>query len=161
VIGRGSIAKILEGCDREGAIIFASGVSNSSSDVPESEGMREWDLLKAQPKDKCLFYFSTISIFLKETPYTIHKLSMELLVKELFKDYNIIRLGNIEGDTNPNTFINYIQAKRAKGEPVEIREEVKYMISKQQLRLIVNSLPLKGKNEISIFGRMAKVKDII
>ena len=35
------------------------------------------------------------------------------------------------------------------------------MIDKEQLVLLTNNLPLTGKNTISVFGRMAKVKDLI
>ncbi len=82
---------------------------------------------------------------------------MELLVKEHFKNYNIIRLGNLDWDENPHTFRNYI-----KNNPdAPIRDEYKYMISKEQLLLLTDNLPLTGRNEISVFGNMKKVKDLL
>jgi hypothetical protein len=161
IIGKGDIASILN--DREGAIFFASGVSKSS-ETNEAEFNREIELLNKQDKTKCLFYFSSISIDDTQklsNRYLQHKKSMEELVKSNFKNHNIIRIGNITWGSNPNTFINYIRNKIKNGEPVEIKDEFKYLIDKEQLLLLTNNLPLTGQNKISIFGRMAKVKELI
>lgn len=156
IVGSGSVAKMLN--DRDGALFFAAGVSNSncqdynefSREIELLRSMRQYDYLS-------LFYFSTINSNESLKPYFIHKWDMEERVKHWFKNYNIIRLGNIWECTNPNTFRNYI-----KDHPdTPIRDEYKYMISKEQLLLITDNLPLKGKNEISIFGTMKKVRDCI
>lgn len=158
IVGNGDIAKIIE--DREGACFFASGVSNSRcNDL--NEFLRESTLLVQQPKDLCLFYFSSICIFDKNEHYALHKKVMEQVVRKNFKNYNIIRIGNIDWGINPNTFLNNLRAKKLAGEKFEIRDEYKYMISKEQLLLLTNNLPLIGKNEISVFGEMKKVKDLI
>jgi UDP-2-acetamido-2,6-beta-L-arabino-hexul-4-ose reductase len=163
IIGNGDIGKVLN--DREGAILLASGVSNSQcTDFKEFE--REWELIwnlhKVYDYTKiCLFYFSTISIFTNDTRYTLHKIEMENLVRTFWHNHNIIRIGNIDWGKNPHTFINAIKTKQAKGESVEIRDEWKYMISKEQLLLLTDNLPLKGQNTISVFGDMRKVKDCI
>ena len=157
IVGSGDIAKVLN--DREGAIFFASGVSDSSC-TDDGQFYREICLLEQFMGDKrSLFYFSTFTK--KDKPYFQHKQDMELLVKEWFNNYNIIRIGNIDWGTNPKTFLNAIKAKKAKGEPFEIFDEVKYMISKNELLLLTDNLPLTGKNEINVFGRMAFVKDLI
>jgi hypothetical protein len=160
IIGTGDIASVLN--DREGAIFFAAGVSNSS-EKRESEFLREYDLLSQQDKSKCIFYFSSIAIddITKNNDYLAHKRKMELLIKSNFENYNIIRIGNITWGTNPNTFINYIKNKIKNGETVEIKDEYKYMIDKDQLVLLTNNLPLIGQNQISVFSRMAKVKELI
>ena len=160
IIGTGDIASVLN--DREGAIFFAAGVSNSS-EKRESEFLREYDLLNAQDKSKCIFYFSSITIddITKNNDYLTHKRKMELLIKSNFENYNIIRIGNITWGTNPNTFINYIKNKIKNGETVEIKDEYKYMIDKEQLVLLTNNLPLIGQNQISVFSKMAKVKELI
>lgn len=162
IIGKGDIASIL--VDRDGAIFFASGVSNSG-EHRDTEFFREKELLSKQDKTKCIFYFSSITIDFKEkfnkSKYLQHKLEMENIIKNNFENYNIIRIGNISWGTNPNTFINYIRAKIKNGESVELNDEYKYMIDKEQLLLLTNNLPLTGKNTISVFGRMAKVKDLI
>jgi hypothetical protein len=160
IVGTGDIASVLN--DRDGAIFFAAGVSNSS-EKRESEFNREYELLNKQDKNKCIFYFSSIAIddISKNSEYLQHKRRMELFIKSNFENYNIIRIGNITWGTNPNTFINYIRNKIKNGEPVEIKDEYKYMIDKEQLVLLADNLPLIGQNQISVFGRMAKVKELI
>ena len=160
IVGKGDIASILN--DREGAIFFASGVSKST-ETNESEFWREIQLLDSQDKSKCIFYFSSIAIddITKNSDYLAHKRKMELFIKSNFENYNIIRIGNITWGNNPNTFINYIKNKIKKGEPVEIKDEFKYLIDKEQLILLTDNLPLIGQNTISVFGRMAKVKELI
>jgi hypothetical protein len=161
IVGKGDIASILN--DREGAIFFASGVSKST-ETNESEFWREIELLDKQDKTKCLFYFSSITLDDMSkigNQYLAHKRKMELIVKSNFKNYNIIRIGNISWGSNPNTFINYIKNKIKNGEPVEIKDEFKYLIDKEQLLLLTDNLPLVGQNTISVFGRMAKVNELI
>ena len=160
IIGTGDIASVLN--DRDGAIFFAAGVSNSS-ETRESEFLREIELLEKQDRNKCIFYFSSIAIddLSKNNQYIQHKRRMELLIKSNFENYNIIRIGNITWGSNPNTFINYIKNKIKNGESVEIKDEYKYMIDKEQLVLLTDNLPLIGQNQISVFGKMAKVKELI
>lgn len=158
ILGTGDIARVLD--DREGALFFACGVSNSLCEDRE-KFRREKTLLLAQPKDKCLFYFGTISMYYKDSLYTRHKASMELLIKSNWVNYNIIRLGNISWGTNPNTFLNYLRDRKKKGLEIRVLDEYRYVIDEDQLNLVCQSLPLKGQNEINIFGRMAKVKDLI
>lgn len=158
IFGRGDIASVL--VDRPGALFFAAGVSNSGCTDEDLFRLEKHTLLE-QPKDLCMFYFGTISMYYKATPYTMHKARMELLIKSNWVNYNIIRLGNITWGSNPNTFINYIKGKKQRGEEFEVLDEYRYVIDEDQLNLICSSLPLKGQNEINIFGRMAKVKDLV
>lgn len=159
IIGHGDIAQVLT--DREGAIFFASGVSNSQC-TDESQYQREKDLLKVFHNSYLsLFYFSSICVNMSDTRYSKHKLEMEELVRENFKNYNIIRLGNIIWGENPHTFINYLRREISYGHLVTIKDEWKYLVSKENLLLMTNNLPLKGQNEISIFGEMRKVKDCL
>ena len=162
IVGRGDIASVLN--DRDGAIFFASGVSNSN-ETNDSEFMREIELLDKQDRTKCLFYFSSISVDdiqkVGGNKYLQHKLRMELLVKSNFENYNIIRIGNITWGSNPNTFINYIKNKKNKGEPVQIKDEYKYIIDKDQLVMLTDNLPLIGQNTLCVFGRMAKVAELV
>lgn len=78
-----------------------------------------------------------------------------------FKNYNIIRIGNIDWGINPNTFLNKLRAKKEAGEKLDVFDEYRYMISKEQLLMLTDNLPLIGQNEINVFGTMAKVKDLI
>lgn len=158
IIGAGNIASVLN--DRLGCIFFASGVSNSQERDPVVFE-REYDLLMRQPKVFCLFYFSTISINFTFTPYTLHKRTMEKVIHEHFENYNILRIGNLVGDTNPNTFVNFIRDKRAKGEPVEILDQYRYMLEKKDLLLMTDNLPLTGKNIITVTSHIKKVVDCI
>jgi hypothetical protein len=86
---------------------------------------------------------------------------MEELIDQLYENYNIIRIGNITWDNNPNTFINYIKNKLRLKEPVTIKDEYKFLIDEKTLLLITNSLPLIGKNRLSVFYKMGKVEDLI
>ncbi len=163
IVGRGDIASIIN--DREGAIFFASGVSNSN-EIREEEYMREKELLLKQDRSKCLFYFSSIAIDfpekLKKSRYLRHKKEMEEMIKENYQNYNIIRIGNITWGNNPNTFLNFIKNKMKSKEAVYIlSEELKFMLDKEQLILMTDNLPLIGKNQLSIFGKMVKVKDLL
>ena len=160
IVGRGDIASVLN--DRDGAIFFVSGVSNSN-ETRESEFMREIELLDKQDKTKCIFYFSSIALddLSKNSQYLQHKRRMELLIKSNFENYNIIRIGNITWGNNPNTFINYIKNKKSKGEPVQIKDEYKYIIDKDQLVMLTDNLPLIGQNTLCVFGRMAKVAELV
>src|SRR5688500_9889461 len=163
IIGRGDIASALN--DREGFLFFAAGVSNSSQ-ADECQYDREKlrltrDIEIARQAGLHFVYFSSIACFFSMTRYTVHKMEMELLIREKCRDYTIIRIGNITWGSNPHTFINYIRNKKAKGEFVQIRDEWKYLISREQLRLITDNLPLTGKHEISVFGEMRKVKDCV
>jgi dTDP-4-dehydrorhamnose reductase len=163
IVGHGDIAKVLN--DRKEFLFFAAGVSNSS-EKDESRYLLERkilgsDISLANELGLSLVYFSSIACYFSTTRYTKHKLEMELLIKAACNNYTIIRIGNIKWGTNPNTFINYIRNKKAKGEPVEIRDEWKYLISKEQLLLLTDNLPLTGKNEISVFGECKKVIDCV
>ena len=162
IIGKGDIASILK--DREDVIFFASGVSNSS-ETRQSEFEREFNLLKRQDKTKCIFYFSSITIDNKEkfevSKYLQHKKRMEDYIVSNFESYNIIRIGNINWGNNPNTFLNYIKNKIKNNEPVYISDEYKFMIDKQHLLSLTDNLPITGKNKLSVFSKMTKVKDLL
>ncbi len=94
-------------------LIFASGVSNSTLN-DENAFKREADLLynaiKNHPQ-KNLVYFSTCSIYdpsMKKSPYVLHKLEMENLIRSYGINYTIFRVSNPIGKTeNPNTVLNY------------------------------------------------------
>lgn len=159
IVGSGSIARCLT--DREGAIFFASGVSNSRY-VPVSEQQREMDLLAKQKRDACLFYFSSMRLNFDYTDaYSRHKAAMEKCVKSWFPSHAILRIGNLIGDINPNTFINYIKNRQAQGLSVEIRNEYKYMIDGATLNMLCQTLPLDQKIELTVATKIAKVKDLL
>ena len=162
IIGKGDIASVLN--DREGVIFFASGVSDSS-EIRQSEFKREFELLSKQDKSKCIFYFSSITIDneekIKISKYLQHKKSMEDYIKSNFQNYNIIRIGNIMWGNNPNTFLNYLKNKLKTNQKVYISDEYKFMINKKQLLSLTDNLPITSQNQLSVFGKMSKVKDLI
>lgn len=80
---------------------------------------------------------------------------------EWFDNYVILRIGNLIGDTNPNTFINYIKNRQAQGLSVEIRDEIKYMIDGATLNMLCQTLPLNQKIELTVATKIAKVKDLL
>lgn len=163
ICGEGDIGSVLR--DRKEFLFFAAGVSNSSEKI-ETQYQRESVMLGAHIAlanglGLSLVYFSSIACYFSTTRYTKHKQEMELLIKAACNNFSIIRIGNITWGSNPNTFINYIRNKQAKGEPVQIRDEWKFLISKEQLLFITDNLPLTGRNEISVFGDCKKVKDCL
>jgi hypothetical protein len=167
IIGHGSIAKLLN--DRSDFIFFASGIADSrfgcDSDRKLKRSREEHILLSAiwvaNYSNSHLVYFGTISKFMGKTAYTEHKDMMEQMIKETSNNYTIINLGNVWECTNPRTFRNAMRAYVANGGTLDIHDEYKYMISKEQLCFITDNLPKTGKHEISIFGEMVKVKDAL
>ena len=157
IIGNGDIAKVLT--DKDGVIFFASGVSNSL-ETNEAEFLREEKLLLSQIKSYKLVYFSTLSIYSKDSPYTRHKKQMESLVKFYFKDYCIVRIGNITWGNNPNTLINSLNKKIRTNEDFVVRDEMKYIINKEDFLHWIELIPTFA-TEMNITGRHIKVKDIV
>lgn len=159
IIGGGDIGSVLK--DREGVCFFCSGVSNSSTQ-DLSLFVRERILLMKQPKYQCLFYFSTLSQYFSETtPYISHKLSIERMIKDNWTRYVILRIGNITWGLNPNTFLNKLRSLKAQGIPFPIHDEWKYMITKEDLLMLTQNLPINTKCEVSAFSYSKKVIDLI
>lgn len=157
IIGNGDIASVLK--DREDRIFFASGVSNSQ-ETRESEYKREVELLLKQDKLRHIVYFGSLAIFYTDTRYAQHKKDMEELVKEKFKHWTIIRLGNITWGKNQNTLINYFKRKIRKGDQIEIRDTYRYIVSKDEFLHWVNLIP-DWNCELNITGRLLTVKQIL
>ena len=157
IIGNGDIASVLT--DKNDFIFFASGVSNSR-ETRESEYQREKDLLMQQDKSKHLVYFSSLMAHKSDTRYFNHKKEMEKMVKDNFRHYAIIRIGNISWGKNPNTIINFLKNKMNKGEPIEIQDAYKNIIDKDGFIEIIDSIP-NFSSEINIFGRKMSVQEIV
>ena len=157
IVGNGDIASALT--DREDRLYFASGVSNSQ-ETRESEYQREIDLLLAQDKTQHIVYFGSLSIFYADNRYAQHKRTMEALVKEHFKLYTIVRIGNITWGTNPRTIINFFRAKIQRGEPLEIREAYRYVVNKEEFLYWVNMAP-EWSCEMNIPGKRMTIKEIV
>lgn len=150
-IGNGDIGSVLPVSEK---LFFASGVSNSQ-ETDEAQYEREIDLLLQQDRLQHLVYFSSLSIFYADTRYTHHKRAMEILIKEEFPTYCIVRLGNIAWGTNPHTLINYLRAHPK----AEIRDEYRYVISKEEFLHWINLIP-DWSVEMNCPGERLKVKEI-
>jgi len=156
IVGKGDIASVLPESD---LLFFASGVSNSR-ETNEDEYAREVDLLLKQDKDSHVVYFSSLGVFYGDTRYFSHKRFMESLVKKTFKKYTIIRLGNISWGKNPNTIINNLRAKIQGGEKLEIYNEYRYIISKEEFIHWISLIP-DWSCEMTLIGRTLKVADLV
>jgi len=157
IIGDGDIAKVLR--DREDRLYFASGVSNSK-ETRKSEYEREKALLLDQDKHRHLVYFSSLSIFYTDTLYAQHKRRMEDLIKKTFRHWTIVRIGNITWGTNPNTIINFMRARHAAGETLEIRDAYRYVVDQEEFLHWINMIP-DWNCEINITGRKMSVQEIV
>lgn len=158
IVGHGDIASVLK--DRDGFIFFASGVSNSS-ETRESEFQREKELLLSQDKNKRLIYFGSLSAFYSpHTRYAKHKMEMEGIVRDNFKHYTIVRLGNITWGKNPNTLINYFKAARKKGDKIEVWDTYRYLVNKKEFLHWLELIP-DWNCEMNITGQRMKVSQIV
>lgn len=154
VIGHGDIASVI--ADREDVIFFASGVSNSKETHPR-EYQREMQLLMSQPRDKHIVYFSSLCIYYLQTEYARHKRIMEHTIKAHWPGYTIIRLGNIDWGTNPNTLINYLKSHST----ANVQNVYRHVVSVDEFRYWLSMIPVPGQNEMNIPGERVWVPDLV
>lgn len=115
VIGNGLMAKAFSSYnDKADIIIFASGVSNSSTnDIKEFAREKKLllDTIENHPNSKFI-YFSSCDIIcnaLNERPYYKHKQAMESIVSENTLSYHIFRISQVVGKGgNINNLINFL-----------------------------------------------------
>ena len=130
IIGNGLLAKFFlsEFHNDENVIIFASGVSNSLTVDPIDFDREKKLLINEIKKNKLLIYFGSLSATNLDdelSPYLIHKLKMEELVKSS-KKFIIFRLPQIVGPSgNPNTLTNYIYNKIKNNQSFQVWGDVK------------------------------------
>lgn len=153
IIGHGDIASVLT--DQEHITFFASGVSNSKETNPEPY-QRELKLLMSQPRDKHLVYFSSLCVYYGKNEYARHKRIMENTIRNHFQGYTIVRLGNIEWGKNPHTLINYLRAHPQ----ATIHHTYRHIVSLDEFKYWMALIPVPGKNEMNIPGRMVYVPDL-
>lgn len=151
IIGNGLIANAFRKQKfDDDLIVFASGVANSKN-LTMDDCEREMNLLKdclnKNSDNKTLLYFSTYSIdnpAEKESPYVLHKLSVENHIKNNTGKYLIVRTGNVVGRSgNYNTIFNFILRK------VKISEEFDLWIHAKRNFLDVDHLVLMVHELIS------------
>jgi len=113
IIGNGLIASAFKEAFSKSAdiLIFASGVSNSQESNPENFYREKKLLLETIREEKLFIYFSTCSLndeSVKNSPYGLHKQSMESIVK-LCDRFIIFRLPQVVGQSkNQSTLTNYL-----------------------------------------------------
>ena len=156
--GEGDIAQVLREIDRPDRLFFASGVSNSR-ETRESEYEREVRTLLSQDRRQHLVYFGSLSVFYADGRYQQHKKNMERIVKDL-PSHTIVRLGNIDWGDNPNTLINSLRAKKARGETLEIQDTYRYIVNKDEFLYWVSLIP-DWNCEMNIPGQRMKVSEVV
>ena len=125
ITGQGMVASAFRAfADDDRIHVFASGVSRSI-ERDQAPFRREIELITAQRYVPGRFiYFSSCSVFdpsLKESPYIHHKLAVEDLIRQLYRDHLILRLPNLVGRTkNPNTLTNFLHDRIARDEFFEL-----------------------------------------
>ncbi len=126
IIGKGLIASLFADCDDENIVFFASGVSNSSETNHEHFNREEnliLDTIEGN-NNKLFIYFSTCSIYdssKTNSPYVLHKLRMEEIIKNSTKNHLILRVSNAVGKGgNPNLLMNYLVRSVHNGETINV-----------------------------------------
>jgi nucleoside-diphosphate-sugar epimerase len=157
IIGKGDIASVLT--DRDDLLFFTSGVSNSQC-IDPAEFKREVELLRDVEVYDHIVYFSSLSIYDKDSPYTEHKIMMEELVRFRCKTWTIIRLGNITWGKNPYTIINFFKNKLRSGEEIEVRDEWKYLVTLDEFLYWIAKIP-KFSTEMNITGERVKAAEVL
>lgn len=143
IIGKGLIASQFLEVDSDKVVFFASGVSNSS-EKDAQQFKRELDLVLetiSQNPTKLFVYFSTCSIYDSSkynSPYVLHKLHIEEVIKQNITNYLILRISNAVGKGgNPNLLMNYLYRQITTNQQLNIHkfatrnlidvEDVKYI----------------------------------
>lgn len=129
IVGNGLIASAFAEKDLAEVIFFASGVSNSSETDP-AQFLREKNLvqqtLKTHP-EKTFVYFSTCSIYdssKHDSPYVLHKLHMEEIIRQTARKFLIVRVSNAVGfGGNPNLLMNYLASAIRNNLPLTIHQK--------------------------------------
>lgn len=106
IIGSGLMGRALRDLDRQDSIFFVSGVSNSKTkNKIYFERERKLLLKTIKTYNKKLIYLSTCDIYdtsKKSSPYLLHKLNMENLIKNNCKSWIIFRVSQVIGNGGNN-----------------------------------------------------------
>ncbi len=159
ILGSGLLARAFASFEEdERVLVFASGVSNSSS-ATEADYARERDLLLEQQGTRSrLVYFGTCSLFdptLQDSGYIRHKVRMEELIRSRFVDHIILRLPNVVGHTaNPHTLCNHIRDHILSGRTIHVQVKAcRYLIGADTISTVCTPLLTSG----SLVGRTVNV----
>ncbi|WP_333854521.1 NAD-dependent epimerase/dehydratase family protein [Epilithonimonas sp.] len=147
VIGNGLIANLFKDSRHKNCIYFASGVSNSL-EIRKEEFEREENLILETMNNnpELLFiYFSSCSIYdstKNESPYVLHKLKMEQLIKNTMKKWLILRVSNAVGNGgNPNLLMNYLVRSVKNDKVINVHTKAtRNLIDAKDIKSICNNL---------------------
>ncbi|MGC4130019.1 MAG: NAD-dependent epimerase/dehydratase family protein [Bergeyella sp.] len=151
IVGNGLIASLFKDSDREDTIFFASGVSNSS-ETDAAQFQREENLIKEtieKNHGKLFIYFSTCSIYdssKTNSPYVLHKLRMEEIIKNNTANHLILRVSNAVGKGgNPNLLMNYLIRSIQNNETINVHTKAtRNLIDAEDIRNITLELLERG-----------------
>lgn len=126
IVGRGMLAKAFKDFSNSSSIlIYASGVSNSKETrkhcFEKERRMVEEHI--ANNQNKIFVYFSTCSIedkSLSNSPYIIHKQTIEDIIKNSCKKFYIFRLPQVVGHSNSPTLVNFLVHAILNNQPFEV-----------------------------------------
>ncbi|MGV0923059.1 NAD-dependent epimerase/dehydratase family protein [Empedobacter tilapiae] len=128
IIGKGLIANLFTEVDSDEVVFFASGVSNSS-EIRKEEFFREQNLVEetlVKNLEKLFVYFSTCSIYDSSkynSPYVLHKLHIEEIIKQKAPNFLILRVSNAVGKGgNPNLLMNYLSRQIKTGQDLVVHQ---------------------------------------
>lgn len=135
IIGNGFIGrnvnKLRKYIIKSDYIIYTAGISNSNTNS-KKELKKEIRLFKDFSKEnnsKKLIFISTADVsnnLKRNNPYIINKVKIENIIKKEFKDYIILRLPQIIGNSkNKKTLINYFYRNIKKNKTIDVLSGVK------------------------------------
>ena len=159
ISGRGDIATAIQ--DKDGYLFYVNGISNRLPTTQEAKAKEEDEVLSHCKTLKMFVYISTLSIYYSDSEYTKHKIRMEGLIKTNFRYYCIFRIGNIKWGDNPNTILNNLGYKIHHKHKIEIKDEYRYLIDREEFRHWISMIPSSGKHEMNCTGNRLKVKEIV
>lgn len=149
VLGNGLLSKIFNLLEDDRLIFLTSGVSDSAcNDVTEFK--KEQGLIEKYletHKDKIFIYFSTVSVFLKKTPYTEHKQNMEILIKKSKVKHYVFRVPQLIGDGgNKKNLFNFLVENMKKNNKIPIYNVKRSFVDVSDLFEIVKYVLYNDKN---------------
>lgn len=106
IVGKGMLAKAFEKSLSNECIFFCSGVSNSQETDITQFNREEFLLNKYLSNRKKIFvYFSSVLASKPNTPYLLHKKRMEDIISKKSKNFIILRLPQVVGESLNNTLL--------------------------------------------------------
>lgn len=129
--------------DIPGAIIFASGVSDSQ-ETNNDKFQREQDLLESKlgsKENKTFVYISTSSIndpSQVSSPYVNHKIAMERIVLS-HPRASVVRVPNVVGPTgNKRHLVNYLTCSVLEGSKINVQESARrYLLGVDEMSRLI------------------------